>query len=433
MPSKEASVIIVGAGVFGLTLARELCQRGYIRVTVLDRHPPPVPDGSSVDISRIIRSDYADEQYMKMAVEAVAGWKSEYSRYYHESGILIISDEGGHSYLNKAKEQVQSQGGEINIFDNASQIRDVHREFMSGTLQNCEGYLNPRGGWADSAEAVRHLASQCVALGVSFVTGTRGSVDSLVLDDTRVIGVNVKEGPPLLAEHVILATGAWTSRLIDLASSAVSTAQPVGFIQLTADEADLIWRMPIALDLDSGFFVFPPTLGSNILKCARHGYGYETRVSMTTPAGEQRQVSAPRLHGDGNRALFLPQDAEVLLREGLRRFFSPSISERPFVKKHLCWYTDTPQGDFIVDRHPHLQNLFLATGGSGHAFKFLPILGTYTCDVFEELASDLLRQKWACRAGDKDALIQGDGSKGGPPRRRLEDWEQLEFLGTEDH
>ncbi|KFZ16085.1 hypothetical protein V501_02400 [Pseudogymnoascus sp. VKM F-4519 (FW-2642)] len=429
MPSKEDSIIIVGAGVFGLTLAHELCQRGYIRVTVLDRHPPPVPDGSSVDLSRIIRSDYADAQYMKMADEAVAGWKSEYSRYYHESGILIISDEGGHSYLEKAKEQVQSQGGEINIFENASRIRDAHCEFTSGTLRNCEGYLNPRGGWADSAGAVRHLASQCSALGASFVTGIRGSVDSLVLDGTRVVGVNVMEGPPLLAEHVILATGAWTSRLIDITSNAISTAQPVGFTQLTADEADMLRRMPIAIDLASGFFVFPPTPGSNILKCARHGYGYETRVSMTTPTGEQQQVSAPRLDGDGTRALFLPGDAEVSLREGLRRFFSPSISERPFVKKHLCWYTDTPQGDFIVDHYPYLQNLFLATGGSGHAFKFLPILGTYTCDVFEGLAPKSLCQKWACKAGDKDVLMHGDGSRGGPPRRHLQDWEQLEFLG----
>ena len=365
MPSKDASIIIVGAGVFGLTLARELCQRGYLRITVLDRHLPPVPDGSSVDLSRIIRSDYADVQYAEMAVEAVAGWESEYSRYYHESGILIISDEGGHSYLNKAKEQVKSQGGQISIFDDALSIRDAHREFKNGTLQKCEGYLNPRGGWADSAEAVRYLAAQCAALGVSFVTGTRGSIDSLALDGTRVVGVNVKEGPPLLAEHIILATGAWTSRLIDLTLSAVSTAQPVGYIQLSADEADRLRRMPIAIDLDSGFFVFPPMPGSNILKCARHGYGYETRVSMTTPAGEQQQISAPGLHGDGTRVCFLPPDAEVSLREGLRRFFSPSISERPFVKKHLCWYTDTPQGDFIVDHHPHLRNLFLATGGSG--------------------------------------------------------------------
>ncbi|KFX94251.1 hypothetical protein O988_06407 [Pseudogymnoascus sp. VKM F-3808] len=432
MPSKDSSFIIVGAGVFGLTLAHELCQRGYTQVTILDRHPPSVPDGSSVDISRIIRSDYADAQYMKMAVEATAGWKSEYSQYYHESGLLIISSKDGNSYLNKARELVQSQGGDINIFGSAASIRDAHREFTSGTLQDCEGYLNPRGGWADSGGAVRHLASKCADLGVSFVTGSRGTIDSLLLEGTRVIGVNVKEGPPLLAEHVVLATGAWTSRLIDLTSSAVSTGQPVGYIQLTADEADILRRMPIAIDLDSGFFVFPPTPDSNILKCARHGYGYETRVSMTTPAGEKQQISTPRIHGDGSRASFLPQDAEVSLREGLRRFFSPSISERSFDKKHLCWYTDTPQSDFIVDYHPHLQNLFLATGGSGHAFKFLPILGKYTCDVFEGLAPHTLCLKWACKAGDKDILMHGDGSRGGPPRRHLEEWEQHEFLGSGD-
>ncbi|KAI4272068.1 MAG: hypothetical protein LQ337_005562 [Flavoplaca oasis] len=365
MPSKDASIIIVGAGVFGLTLAREFRQRGYIRVTVVDRHRPPVPDGSSVDLSRIIRSDYADAQYMSMAVQALGGWESEYSRHYHESGILIISGQGGHSYLDKAKEQVQSQGGQIDILEDASRIQNSHPEFAEGTLEGCKGYLNPRSGWANSAEAIRHLASQCAAEGVCFRTGPWGSVESLLLDGTRVLGVNVTEGPPLLAEHVILATGAWTTRLIDLASSAISTAQPVGFIQLTEHEAHRLRKMPIAIDLESGFFVFPPTPDSNILQCARHGYGYETRVSITTPAGESQQISAPGLDRDGARAHFLPPDAELSLRGGLRRFFSPTIAERPFVKKHLCWYTDTPQGDFIVGYHSPYANLFLATGGSG--------------------------------------------------------------------
>ena len=93
--------------------------------------------------------------------------------------------------------------------------------------------------------------------------------------------------------HVILATGLWTSRLIDITSSAISTAQPVGFFQITADEADRSRKTSIAIDLDRGFFVFPPMLGSNILKCARHGSAYETRVSMTTPASSDR----PQLQG----------------------------------------------------------------------------------------------------------------------------------------
>ena len=154
-------------------------------------------DGSCVDISPVVRSDYADAQYMEMTVEAVAGWESEYLRYYHQSDIWIIPDESGHSYLIKAMQQVQSQ-----IFDHASRIRVAHLEFTSVTLQNCEGFLTSSAVWADSAEGVRQLALRCATLGVSFVTGTRGSLDSIVLDGTRVVSVNVREGPPLLAVHV---------------------------------------------------------------------------------------------------------------------------------------------------------------------------------------------------------------------------------------
>jgi sarcosine oxidase/L-pipecolate oxidase len=58
--AKNESIVIVGAGVFGLSTALELKNRGYQNVTVLDRYLPPVIDGSSVDISRVIRVEYAD-------------------------------------------------------------------------------------------------------------------------------------------------------------------------------------------------------------------------------------------------------------------------------------------------------------------------------------------------------------------------------------
>lgn len=166
-------------------------------------------------------------------------------------------------------EKVWSQGGRIYIFDYTSRIRDSPREFTSGTIANYEGYRT------HVAAGLRAL-KRCV--GVFFVTGTRGSADSLVPD-------GIKEDPPLLAKQLVLATVAWTSRLIDLTSSAVSTSQPVDIIQLTAVEADRLRRIPIAIDLDSGIFVFLHMPDTNILKCERHGYGYETRVSATTPAG----------------------------------------------------------------------------------------------------------------------------------------------------
>merc|ERR1712224_392022 len=101
MPSKTEPIIIVGAGAFGLSLAHELAaNRGYTDVTVLDRHLPPVPDGSSVDISRVIRSDYADPLYASLGREAIEKWASpEWSENYHEAGFLIFANGQGHPYF----------------------------------------------------------------------------------------------------------------------------------------------------------------------------------------------------------------------------------------------------------------------------------------------------------------------------------------------
>ena len=63
---------------FGLSTARELSRRGYSNITLLDRYLPPVPDGSSVDISRVIRLDYADDFYTTLGLEAMEGWETEY-------------------------------------------------------------------------------------------------------------------------------------------------------------------------------------------------------------------------------------------------------------------------------------------------------------------------------------------------------------------
>ena len=69
-------------------------------------------------------------------------------------------------------------------------------------------------------------------------------------------------------------------------------------------------------------------------------------------------------------------------REFLAEIF-PSLASAKLIRKHLCLYTDTFDGDFIIDYVPDLEGMILATGGSGHAFKFAPILGTCVADVLE--------------------------------------------------
>jgi sarcosine oxidase/L-pipecolate oxidase len=354
-----APILIVGAGVFGLSTALELTKRGYQNITVLDRHVPPVVDGSSVDISRIIRADYADPLYAQMALEAHKGWTSTYSDFYHKSGFALFT-ETPNAYLQKSKETIIEKGGHVDELSDLAQLRALYPA-VEASIPGAQGYHNPTGGWADAAGSIGFLASQCSVAGVSFITGRRGTVHSLRRSGDKVVGVNIVNGTHLLASQVILATGAWSNRLIDLSHAAASSGQPVGFLQLTPEEAQKFAKVPVMINFSTGVFSFPPTPGTNILKLARHGYGYATEA---TSEATGRTVSGPRRDASNASSGYLPDDADEALRHGVKQLF-PSLQDRPWLNRRMCWYTDTPTGDFIIDHHPTLQGLFVATGGAG--------------------------------------------------------------------
>ncbi|KAH8663445.1 FAD dependent oxidoreductase [Tricladium varicosporioides] len=421
--NKSNSILIVGAGVFGLGAASELAARGYQNITVVDRFPPPVPDGSSVDISRVIRADYADPIYARMASEAQALWRTEYNEHYHQSGLVILSETPKHPYIEGCIKALKDLNQPTNHIANGNDAKKKYPA-LTGDMSGTYGYINTAGGWANAAAAIKQLAFKCAQRGVSFISGPRGTVTQLQRRGNKITGIEVLSGPAITADHIILATGAWTSRLVPTYESVISTGQPVGFLQLTQDEADRLRKMPVCINLSSGFFVFPPTLDTNILKVARHGFGYENPVNVKYPPAQknmpalQKTVSGPRRDINGARASSIPADADAALRRGIRQLL-PEFADRLWGMTRLCWYTDTPKGDFIITDHPNVEGLFLATGGSGHAFKFLPVLGRYIVDVFEGVASQEMTDKWSYANAMNGSPSEGDGSRGGPKRRSL--------------
>jgi sarcosine oxidase/L-pipecolate oxidase len=104
----------------------------------------------------------------------------------------------------------------------------------------------------------------------------------------------------------------------------------------------------------------------------------------------------------------------------------PSLRDRPFSKTRLCWYSDTANADFLIDYHPHWQNLFVATGDSGHAFKFLPVIGDKISDCIMRECPPQFRGKWDWKAKKTPsasgmAVVTEDGSRGGKPGLVLAD------------
>ncbi|OJJ67100.1 hypothetical protein ASPBRDRAFT_59103 [Aspergillus brasiliensis CBS 101740] len=430
---KTQPVVIVGAGVFGLSTALHLAEDGFTSVTVMDRSMPPVPDGSSNDISRVIRFDYGDPVYAKMGRDAYELWNTspDYADSFHrtpcvwtaqQSGPANLVQAGGSDFIRKTKKILTDMGCEWHSLENVDALK-ARFPTVSGTPIGAgfEGFYNNAAGWADAGLAITGLRDRCIRAGVSFVTGRHGHVTSLEKgSDGRVTAVRTIDGGRITADQFILATGAWTASLVPSWNTMVATAQIVGFVRLTPEEVKRLKDLPIIFNLSTGFFSFPPHEQTGYLKVACHSFGYTL---------SSENISSPPSEAISQRANFIPEEGRQRLLAGLGEIL-PELVSRGFEKTCLCWYNETPTGDFIFDRHPEHQNVFVATGGTGHAYKFLPVIGQYIAQAFQgQLPADLA-ERWKFhtdyRSQAQDDLFTGasargggDGSRGGPGRREL--------------
>ncbi|KAA8904586.1 hypothetical protein TRICI_005456 [Trichomonascus ciferrii] len=416
------SLIIVGAGEFGLSLALELSRKNgeheYSSITILDREMPPVFGGASVDISRIMRPDYADPKYTAMGMEALKEWQTStlYRDHFYQSEIIMMAHKES-NFRDRSIANLNKLGLPTYTVDSSQDARAKYPSY-DGILEGSRGYAHENAGWVNAEGTVRSTVGEILKLGkAQFVVGDDGTMVELIKEGNRIAGVKTKSSKIHLADTVVMATGSWTSSLVDFEDRFVATGQPVGFMQLSPEETRKYSKNPVYFNISTGVFVFPPT-PDGVLKCARHGFGY-TRT-LPTAWGKGTISTAPQTPIENE----LPQDAIQALRKGIRESYGDAISKRPFYKSRLCWYNDTPDGDFVFSYHPHYKNLFLCTGGCGHAFKFFPVLGRYSAGCLLKT----LDKEWLDKFALKDQKITPDtvidGGRGipwktGPGRQEL--------------
>lgn len=124
-----------------------------------------------------------------------------------------------------------------------------------------------------------------------------------------------------------------------------------------------------------------------------------------------RSVPVTRWTKESTRKL--PLTAARVIRDFVQEFLPELIPCK--TESRLCWYTDSFDNHFVIDFVPRVQGLMVATGGSGHGFKFLPTLGSHVVDRIENKANDYL-QFWQWRSlipGAKpyNTLMEGVGSE----------------------
>ncbi|KAI9041582.1 NAD(P)/FAD-dependent oxidoreductase [Aspergillus affinis] len=441
MSQTPSKILIVGAGVFGLSTACTIVQRpkySQSSITVLDAAPEiPNSVAASVDTSRVLRADYAFKPYTTLVSESQKLWKDQSvdgwggEGRYHDTRLVLTAQPGteGHvdGYLEESFENVKELARSGNYTFDAKSLRDlpdreaIAQETRSGGASGNFGYVNERCGWADAEKGVRYALRILQRRGGDRVSiKTNVGVRRLLYarpdgpGPSRCTGVEIHDGSQVLADLVILATGAWTPSLVDLEGRAAATGQVLAYMPVTEEEQRKLGSTtPLYFNVSRGMFMVPPH--NKELKVGRHGFGYQnpTKVSIPvpTPSGDlqfvEKIVSVPRTD------LPIPSEAEKACKDFLVELF-PNWRNRQFSKTRVCWYCDTPTGDFIIDYDPRAAGLFLATGDSGHAFKIFPIIGEKVVDAIEGNLESELRELWKWKS-DAPSTFQGtnDGTRGG--------------------
>ena len=342
-------IAVVGAGIFGVTAALELRRRGH-DVLLHDAGAIPHPLAESTDVSKAVRMDYgADEFYTSHMERALDGWRAWNVMFreelFHETGAMFVTrapmEPGG--FEHESFTMLTKRGHALERLD----AKSIERRWS--LRGHVDGYFNPQGGWAESGRVVAVIAAKARELGVT------------VIEDTPM--TTLPE-----ADAVVLACGAWIPSLLpEIAPCFRTVGQPVFHIDAPEDVKLPVFGADIAR---TGWYGFPRHR-DGFVKVANHGAG-----RVMHPSSEiDRVVTA---------------NEEARLRDFLRESL-PMLASAPIRNTRVCVYCDTADEHFWIAPHPRKPKLVVATGGSGHAFKFAPLLGDWIADAVEGRVVDRFR------------------------------------------
>ena len=353
----EFDVAVVGLGVMGAASAYELAARGS-RVVAFDRFTPPHTYGSTHGRTRIIREAYfEDPLYVPLVQRAYEKWAELEERtrqqLFIRTGGLMIGPEAGAIFAGSLQSAIDHDLPHevLSAEETRRRFPGLHPEAgMLALLEPRAGLLLPElclQGFLDLASA--HGA---VLQSESSVAGWSSRPDG--------IEVRLGTGERVRCGQLVLAAGPWATDLLDGAEIPLQPERQTfhWFEPATTEFAADV--CPIALwEYDAGrYFATFSDIGHG-LKAGIHHEGQNTH-----PDRVDRQANA---------------DDESAIRALLERFL-PAANHR-LLDTAVCLYTNTPDHDFVLDRHPHDDRVIVVSPCSGHGFKFASAIGEVVADL----------------------------------------------------
>jgi sarcosine oxidase len=353
--TKRYDVVVIGAGVFGAWTAWHLASRGQ-RVLVVDAYGPGNARASSAGESRIIRMGYgADEIYTRWSQRSLAKWKDFFEQVgspelFVETQVLWLAGNDDARVRDTANTLAR-----CSVKYEEMDRQTLERRYPQIGLDGISwGLLEPDSGVLMARRAVAAVIEDTVRAGseyrVADIATPRGA--------GRIGAIHTRGGERIEAGEFVFACGAWLGKVFPdvLGGRIFPSRQEVFFFGVPAgDQRYAVGALPTFLfqhELSYGM----PDIESRGLKIAldRHG-------ERVDPDTQSRIVS--------------PDAVEEVRGYVARRF--PGLRDAPIVETRVCQYENTSSGDFLIDQHPEMGNVWFVGGGSGHGLKHGPAVGEY--------------------------------------------------------
>ena len=355
MKTSGSDFVVVGAGVFGVWIAHFLRRRGHA-VTLVDAYGAGNTRSSSGDESRIIRMGYGgDTLYTRWAARSLQFWqelfRSTGQELFVKTGVLWLgtdTDLYTHQLIGTlAAERLAYE--KLSPPEIAKRFPQISHERVSF------GIFEPDSGVLLARRSVHAVLDDAVRLGVHYL------VDAIVppTDGNARLGfLRTRSGSEIRGDTFIFACGAWLTNAFPklLGVRIFPTRQEVFFFGTPAGARQFRPpAMPVWLHHGDEMYGLPDVENRGVKVASdRHGEPFDPEIGDRIAS--QRGLA----------------DVRAYLRCRL-----PKLQDVPLLEARVCQYENTSNGDFLIDRHPEIDNVWLVGGGSGHGFKHGPAVGQY--------------------------------------------------------
>jgi monomeric sarcosine oxidase len=363
---RQPSVVIVGAGIVGLSTAYALLSQGVKHVTVLEQEAVDHRRGTSHGISRLLRFEYgSDILYSEMVRLSLSRWKrlelTTHRTLYTRTGLLALGTEGdkftqpGYHTLHKLDMPVERLSRQL-CQQRFPQFNSDSNDFIT---------YNAEAGILHASTCLQTLKELILDLGGAIYESCR--VTDIADDDPRhPVRLHTSTGNQLTAECVVLAMGPWVHRLL------ANLHIPV---RLTRQYLLYFAGLPFS---SFGINTFPAFITRDL-------YGFPLHPTCNSAYGPYWLKAASHTFGKSVDPddIQTPEENVIAHVAAKLRNLLPALHDSRLVHVDSCIYDVSPDENFILDHLPHDPRIVFATGLTGHGFKFGLLLG--------ELLSSMVR------------------------------------------